>query len=141
MRSITMMFSTVALAMAFSACAVNEDLTGTDPVGSDLALEDEPTLGEVSQDLQQTEGASDEGLSIPDDPGAGILAPCGASLRGCTGVTCVDYRHCTSGSDSIRVRAIIHLGADGPCTTVGPNQTKLIWTYGGFSFFDRIDRC
>ena len=30
----------------------------------------------------------------------------------------VTYRHCTSGSDSIRVRAIIRFHVDGACTTV-----------------------
>lgn len=54
----------------------------------------------------------------------------------------VTYRHCTSGSDSIRVRAIIRFHADGACTTVGPRQTREIdsfWFPSGV--FDRIAGC
>jgi len=57
-------------------------------------------------------------------------------------VVFVYYRHCTSGRDSLRVKANIRWWPDGPCTTVGPNETKLIDTYpvppGTFS---HIDRC
>ena len=54
----------------------------------------------------------------------------------------VTYRHCTSGSDSIRVRAIIRFHVDGACTTVGPRQTREIDTYWFPSgVFDRIARC
>jgi hypothetical protein len=54
----------------------------------------------------------------------------------------VTYRHCTSGNDSIRVKAIIRFHADGSCVTVGPRQTREIdtfWTPTGI--FDRIARC
>jgi hypothetical protein len=54
----------------------------------------------------------------------------------------VTYRHCTSGSDSIRVKAIIRFHADGSCVTVGPRQTRQIDTYWFPSgVFDRIARC
>jgi hypothetical protein len=69
-------------------------------------------------------------------------ARCGESLRFFpNNLTGVVYRHCTSGRDSVRVRAIIKRGADGRCTTVGPNEEKIIHFYGGISSFDRIDRC
>jgi hypothetical protein len=54
----------------------------------------------------------------------------------------VTYRHCTSGSDSIRVKAIIRFHADGSCVTVGPRQTREIDSYWfPTGVFDRIARC
>lgn len=74
--------------------------------------------------------------------------PCGHLLRfdppqpGSPVLWRVTYRHCTSGSASIRVKAIIRFHTDGPCVTVGPRQTREIdtfWTPSGV--FDRIARC
>ncbi len=54
----------------------------------------------------------------------------------------VYYRHCTSHRDSIRVKANIQFYPDGRCTTVGPNETRLIMVYGTPpGVFRRIDRC
>lgn len=75
------------------------------------------------------------------DPSTQAARPCGASFANHGPITDVYYRHCTSGSDSVRVRAIIHWDIDGPCVTVGPRQTRLIWTFVAPGRFDRIARC
>jgi hypothetical protein len=132
----------VGLATGLAACMTDRDVSDEDLVDKVQALADDPTLEQGTEALQQPGDTSKDGLTISKEQDEALLAPCGESLRPCNiNQICVDYRHCTSGSDSLRVRAIIHLGPDGPCTTVGPGQTKLIWIYGGISFFDRIDRC
>jgi hypothetical protein len=67
--------------------------------------------------------------------------PCGESFNNVGPYTDVYYRHCTSGSDSLTVKAVIHWDFDGPCVTVGPNETRLIWTFVAPGRFDRIVRC
>jgi hypothetical protein len=71
---------------------------------------------------------------------------CGANLElvsvgGTIPIWKVIYKHCTSGNDSVRVRAIVSGWEDGPCKTVGPRQAKLIWDFPPGASFDRIDRC
>jgi hypothetical protein len=75
-------------------------------------------------------------------------APCGHSLQRTHGnVYDVIYRHCTSGSDSVRVRAIINNAVDGSCQLVRAGQTKAIHSFEtpvpNFPDpkFDRIERC
>jgi len=142
MHNITKALSMVGLAAAFSACMLEGDRPDERAVDNALEQAGEPSLEDSSSELQDTRAASEEALVSPEDQEADLLAPCGESLQFCgTNTTCVNYRHCTSGSDSLRVRAIIGLGPDGPCTTVGPNETRGIWAYGGISFFDHIARC
>jgi hypothetical protein len=89
--------------------------------------------------------APDQTVASPTQTGSQTLLAyqCGGNLvKDPSGVgTLVIYRHCTSGSDSLSVRAIIGLGPDGPCTTVGPNQSKQIYRYVSPAYFDHIARC
>ena len=93
-------------------------------------------------------GASAATAAPTTTPAAGASSPtaaygCGRTLvKDPSGVgTLVYYRHCTSGSDSLRVRAIIGAGGDGPCTTVGPNSEKRIHRYVSPAYFSSIARC
>ncbi len=67
--------------------------------------------------------------------------PCGASFSHFGTATTVWYRHCTSGNDRVRVRAIIHWGFNGPCETVYADQTKAIHNFIAPARFDRIQSC
>ena len=137
-QQITRMTAMSSLAMSkIPVAVVGLLLAGV--LASCAELDDAAT--EAAEEVQTDGEISSVEAAVLEGQGANLLAPCGESIRSCSGNFCVDYRHCTSGSDSVRVRAIIGLGADGPCTTVGPNQTKVIWIYGGISFFDHIARC
>ncbi|WP_158102849.1 hypothetical protein [Lentzea kentuckyensis] len=70
--------------------------------------------------------------------------PCGASKqRHFPDITTWDiyYRHCTSGSDSVHVRAVIDWGSDGDCKEVTANETRKIAEYTNPSEFSHIRRC
>ncbi|GCE01057.1 hypothetical protein EHYA_08796 [Embleya hyalina] len=67
--------------------------------------------------------------------------PCAVSFAHHGPLTDVYYRHCTSGSDWVKVKAIIKWGGDGPCYPVGPGQTRLIASFVQPERFDRIVRC
>lgn len=79
--------------------------------------------------------------SLTAMPAQAAARPCGGSTGDKVLYTAVYYRHCTSGSDSVRVKAIINNGADGDCKTVGANKTEEIAGYKWPSSFDRIVRC
>jgi hypothetical protein len=71
---------------------------------------------------------------------ASAAFPCGTTVgHEWYGYT-VHYRHCTNGTDSVRVKAIVDFGPDGGCTTVGPNQEKVIHRYS-YGVFSHIARC
>jgi hypothetical protein len=72
---------------------------------------------------------------------AAAARPCGESTGDKILYIAVYYRHCTSGSDSVRVKAIINNGSDGSCTTVNAGKTEEIAGYVWPSSFDRIVRC
>jgi hypothetical protein len=77
------------------------------------------------------------------DTDASVAArPCGTSIESTVGSgQRAVYRHCTSGSGSVTVRAIINNWPDGGCTTVGPNQELEIWRWAWPGSYARTDRC
>jgi hypothetical protein len=77
----------------------------------------------------------------PDGHGSGGHA-CGTSLTSKSQTITVWYRHCTSGSDSVRRKAIIAWGDDGNCHTIAAGQTRWMKTYTApLSWFDRMVAC
>jgi hypothetical protein len=70
------------------------------------------------------------------------MATCGANFYPAMGGgTSVTYKHCTSGSDSVVVKAIINNGFDSDCERVGPNDEKFLMVFIWPGSFDRIVRC
>jgi hypothetical protein len=82
-------------------------------------------------------------LAPPAQAGHGAAGHrCGTSLTSKSQTITVWYRHCTSGSDSVRRKAIIAWGDDGNCLTIAAGQTRWMKTYTApLSWFDRMVAC
>lgn len=109
--------------------------------------DDETTpSGDVTESVG--DGEPDDG-EVASTSSAATSYKCGTNLvTQCRGgrtpqcVVYVHYRHCTSGSKSIKVKAEISFYPDGRCISVGAHKTALIAAYGAPpGMFKRIKRC
>lgn len=133
-------------ALAVTAgCALESD--EAELLGDDEFTSQSDTEGPEAEEAEaEGTAATLQGVHLEGEGTANVPTPnltCGEWLwcDFCP-VTEVHYRHCTSGNDSVRVKAIIDWWDDGACVTVGPNQAKQIDFFpSDIGTFNRIVRC